>query len=109
MKPTPADILVAIAKAESGDWIDPLQEPIHWYCELYDGAGQPAGNGCGHSAAEAAAMAWLHRWAPGALADAYVEEGSVPFDVPDGWRFELTPPWQVSLAHFDPSTWEFPD
>jgi hypothetical protein len=23
-----------------------------------------------------------------------VAPGEVPYDVPDGWRFELTPPWQ---------------
>jgi hypothetical protein len=40
------------------------------------------------------AMAWLHVWAPDALIEAYVEPGNIPSDVPDGWRFELTPPWQ---------------
>jgi hypothetical protein len=24
----------------------------------------------------------------------YVAPGEVPYDVPDGWRFELRPPWQ---------------
>ena len=48
---------------------------------------------------QAMAMAWLHYWAPDALIDAYVEQGSVPFEVPDGFHFELTPPWQSSLEY----------
>jgi hypothetical protein len=24
----------------------------------------------------------------------HVAPGEAPYDVPDGWRFELTPPWQ---------------
>jgi len=39
------------------------------------------------------AMAWLHLWAPDALVAAYVDLDSIPLAVPDGWRFELTPPW----------------
>jgi hypothetical protein len=39
-------------------------------------------------------LAWLCKWAPDALCKQYIEPGSVPFDVPDGWRFELIPPWQ---------------
>jgi hypothetical protein len=99
-KPTPADIVIAIAKAESGDWIDPLYEPIHWNCDLYAPDGRRAGDGGAHTAAQAMAMAWLCVWAPDALIDAYVEPGGVPFDVPDGWRFELTPPWKASLEQF---------
>jgi len=30
MKPTPADIAIAIAKAELGDWIDPTDVPLCW-------------------------------------------------------------------------------
>jgi hypothetical protein len=93
-KPTPADILVAIGNAESGDWIDPSAEPVNWLCELYAPDGSNAGNGNAHTAAQAMAMAWLSWWAPDALINAYVEPGSVPFDVPDGWRFKLTPPWK---------------
>ena len=96
-KPTPADIIVAIAKAESGDWINPSDEPINWFCELYDPDGKPAGNGSAHTAAQAMAMAWLCAWAPDALITAYVELGSVPFEIPDGWDFKLTPPWQSHL------------
>jgi hypothetical protein len=91
-KPTPADI--AIAKAELGDWIDSPVEPVNWLCDLYDPEGKHAGDGTGHTAREATALAWLCAHAPDALIDRYVEPGTVPYDVPDGWRFELTPPWQ---------------
>jgi hypothetical protein len=32
------ELHTAIAKAEAGDWIDPVDEPIHWY------AGRLGGN-----------------------------------------------------------------
>jgi len=35
--------------------------------QLYDSNGHWAGEGCGHTAAEAMALAWLHVWAPDAL------------------------------------------
>jgi hypothetical protein len=38
------------------------------------------------------AMAWLHVQAPDALIEAAVDENSIEFEVPAGWRFELTPP-----------------
>jgi hypothetical protein len=94
MKPSPADIAIAIAKAELGDWIDPTDVPLNWSCELYTPNGERAGDGNAHTAAEAMALAWLCAWAPNALIDRRVEVNSVPYDVPDGWRFELTPPWQ---------------
>jgi hypothetical protein len=28
------------------------------------------------------------------MIDGYVEPGSVPYEVPEGYRFELTPPWK---------------
>ena len=68
-KPTAADILIAIGKAESGDWIDPTDVPFRWSCELYDPAGKRVGDGV----------------------------GPVPFKVPDGWRFELTPPFAAAI------------
>jgi hypothetical protein len=40
--------------------------------------------------------------APDALIINHVAPGEVPYDVPDGWRFELRPPWHripLSLAH----------
>jgi hypothetical protein len=93
-KPTRADIDYAIELAEQGGWIDPSEVPINWLCELYDPEGECVGNGNGHTAGEAMGLAWLHVHAPDALTDAYVEPGSVPLDIPPGWRFELTPPWQ---------------
>jgi|SRR5215472_5870280 len=93
-RPTSADIAIAIANAELGDWIDPLNTPLNWLCELYDLEGKRVGDGNGHTAREAMAMAWLCVHAPDALTEAYVEPGTVPYHVPDGWRFELIPPWQ---------------
>jgi hypothetical protein len=95
-KPTPADIAVAIAKAESGDWIDPVDVPFRWSCHLYDDVHERhVGDGDAHTPNEAMALAWLSVHAPDALSNAYVEPGSVPYDVPDeGWHFELTPPWR---------------
>jgi hypothetical protein len=41
----------------------------------------------------AMAMAWVGAFAPDGIVNAYVELGTVPYNVPDdGWRFELTPP-----------------
>jgi len=93
MKPTPADIAIAIAKAELGDWIDPTDVPLCWMCLLYDPDGMLVTDGCAPTANEAMAFAWLLVHAPDALHNAYVEPGSVPYDIPLGWRFELTPPW----------------
>jgi hypothetical protein len=93
-KPTRADIDYAIELAEQGGWIDPIYVPIRWSCELYNPEGQYAGDGDGYTPGEAMAMAWLCAMAPDALIDAYVEPGSVPLDIPPGWRFELAPPWQ---------------
>jgi hypothetical protein len=44
-KPSPADIAVAIGRAESGDWLDPEASPVDWLCRLYDRAGQCVGDG----------------------------------------------------------------
>ena len=93
-KPSCGDIIVAIAKAERGDWIDPSKVPINWQCILFDPDGVRSGDGNAYTANEAMALAWLHCWAPGALIAARVERDSVPFHVPDGWYFELTPPWE---------------
>jgi hypothetical protein len=88
--PSSADIIIAIAKAEAGDWIDPSKAPV----KLFDPDGVRSGDGNAYTANEAMALAWLHCWAPDALIDARVEPGSAPFHVPDGWYFELTPPWE---------------
>jgi hypothetical protein len=93
MRPTPADILIAIAKAELGDWIDPSEVPLNWACDLYSPEGHRF-DGNADTPAIAMALAWLHAWAPDALITGYVEPGTVPFAIPDDWRFELTPPWR---------------
>jgi hypothetical protein len=96
-RPTSADIVVTIGKVAATDWIDPAVEPIYWDCQLYDSNGDWAGEGCGHTAAEAMALAWLHFWAPDALIKGWVEPGEVPFEIPNSWHFKLTPPWRSSL------------
>jgi hypothetical protein len=93
LKPTPADILAAIAKAELGDWIDPSEVPLNWLAELHSPKGRVY-NGNADTPEEAMALAWLSVWAPDALINGYVKPGSVPFEIPAGWRFELTPPWR---------------
>jgi hypothetical protein len=97
-KPSPSDIATAIEAAETGDWIDPSEEPINWYAILHDPDGKQVGNGNAHTPREAMAFAWLCAWAPDALIDAYVEPGSVPFTIPDGWSFELFPPGKNQTA-----------
>ena len=92
MKPAPADIRRAIDMARLGTWIDPTDVPVRWNCFLFDPEGARAGDGDGRTGEDAMALAWLHCWAPDALVDAYVEDGTVPLEVPDGWRFELLPP-----------------
>jgi hypothetical protein len=94
MKPSSADILVALGKVAAGDFIDPARTPMNWLCQLYDPGGALVGDGSGHTAAEAMAMAWVAAWVPDALIKGRVDGGEVPYNVPDGWRFELTPPWR---------------
>jgi hypothetical protein len=89
-RPTADDIREAIKSAETGDWIDPSEQPNCWECILYNPDGQPAGNGHAHTPGKAMGLAWLHFWVPDALVEAYVAPDSVPFTIPDGWRFELT-------------------
>jgi hypothetical protein len=89
-RPTADDILEAIKSAETGDWIDPSEQPNCWECILYAPDGRRVGNGHAHTPEKAMALAWLHVWAPDALVEAYVEPGMVPLSVEDGWRFELT-------------------
>ena len=59
MRPSAADILVAIAKAELGEWIDPSDETLSgvWECVLYDEHGAKVGDGHAFTAAEAMALA----------------------------------------------------
>jgi hypothetical protein len=92
--PSPADIAVAIGKVQADDWIDPLETPLNWLCLLYDSEGFEIANGNAHTPREAMALAWIACCSPDALIDGYVEPGSVPYEVPEGYRFELTPPWK---------------
>jgi hypothetical protein len=84
---------IAIAKAELGEWLNPPDSPIRWSCELYDPEGKHVGDGDAPTASGAMALAWLCAWAPDALINRRIEPGQVPYDGPDGWRFELAPPW----------------
>ena len=63
-KPTPADIRIAIANAESGNWIDPSVTPVNWGCRLYQPNGEFAVDGQALTADQAMAMAWLNCWGP---------------------------------------------
>ena len=69
-KPSPEDIKRAIRQAETGDWIDPLEEIISSDCVLTDSRGRRICDGRAHSAVEAMALAWLGAWAPDALINA---------------------------------------
>jgi hypothetical protein len=90
--PTPLDIADAITKIEEAEWIDPSEVTVHWDCKLYAPEGKEMGEGHADTAGEAMALAWIHAHAPDALINAEVELGQVPYNIPEGWRFELTPP-----------------
>jgi hypothetical protein len=95
MRPTPADIAAAIEIIEAGEWIDPEGlAPTYWSCELYNPENKCVGNGIADTPGVAMAMAWIHVWWPDALIDCYVPAG-MPWNVPEGWRFELTPPAEL--------------
>jgi hypothetical protein len=104
MKPTPIDIADAIAKIEAGpdpvsgeyEFPDYLDPGSHWYCALYDPDGQRACDGFEDTAGGAMAMAWVGAHAPEAIVNQHVELGAVPYNVSEGWRFELTPPQEVT-------------
>jgi hypothetical protein len=38
------------AKAELGDWLEPIVAPINWFCELYDPEGKRVGDSNGRTA-----------------------------------------------------------
>ena len=94
MKPTAFDIIHAIEMVYRGDWIDPDDYPDDcWACDVYDANGMRIGDGDGFSAGEAMGLAWICVWYPDALIDGRIPHNViVPYCVPDGWRFELTPP-----------------
>jgi len=91
MKPTPADIIIAIGKVQAGDWIDPTDRRALFSCRLFDPTGRCVGDGDAYTAGEAMALAWIHVHAPDALWKGRVELGEVPYEGPEGWRFEVTP------------------
>jgi hypothetical protein len=106
-RPTVTDILMAIARVNAGDWFDPYDDdplrcrPLYWACDIYDPSGARAGNGCGRSAGEAMAMAWLLLHALDAIGERPMDIGEVPFEIPAGWRFELSLPWRAKRTPSD--------
>jgi hypothetical protein len=73
-----------------------------WSCELYSPNGECVSNGAGGTVEEAMVSAWLHYWAPKHLLAPFdVESGTIPFVVPEGWRFEVRAPWKNSAAISD--------
>jgi hypothetical protein len=101
MKPSPADIDLAIQLAELGGWLDPSDHSpgLLWHCDLIGPDGTRYGDGDARTAGEAMALAWLAYWQPDALWLERVELGSVPYNIPDDWRFELTPPSRGKHLH----------
>ena len=89
MKPSSADILLAIGKVVADNWPDPVVEPL-WLCDAYE-EGSLAGSGAGHTVNEAMAMAWISVWWDGVLE---FESDAVPIDIPGGWTFKFTGFWQ---------------
>jgi hypothetical protein len=95
-KPSATDIVTAIEMIEADEWIDPLGlAPTYWSCELYDPKGCRVGDGDADTPGLAMAMAWLCYWSPDALIAGEVFD-DVPLIVPDGFRFELTPPVEIA-------------
>jgi hypothetical protein len=100
MKPTPTDIADAIAKCEAGpdpvsgeyEFLDYRDAGSHWFCVLYDPEGKRVCDGFDDTTGAAMAMAWVGAHAPDGIINQHVELGTVPYNVPEGWRFELTPP-----------------
>lgn len=66
-RPSVVDITIAVARVNAGDWFDPYEhedeplryQPLYWACDIFDLGGKHAGDGCGRSAGEALAMAWI--------------------------------------------------
>jgi hypothetical protein len=97
MKPTASDIATAIEIIEAEEWIDPLGlAPTYWSCELFNPENRRVSDGAAWTPGVAMAMAWINYWWPDACIDCHVPTGEMPWNVPDGWSFELTPP--VELA-----------
>jgi hypothetical protein len=95
-KPTANDIAAAVGIIEADECIDSYLAPIYWSCDLYTPENCLASNGMGDTPGAAMALAWIHLWWPDGIIDCYVPPGEVPWPVPDGWRFELTPPVEIA-------------
>ena len=46
---------------------------LYWACDIFDLGGKHAGDGCGRSAGEALAMAWIMLWALDAIGKRPIE------------------------------------
>jgi hypothetical protein len=96
-RPSVVDITIAVARINAGDWFDPYEhddeplryQPLYWACDIFDLGGKHAGDGCGRSAGEALAMAWIMLWALDAIGARPIEIDEVPLEIPPGWRFKL--------------------
>jgi hypothetical protein len=105
-RPSVVDITIAVARVNAGDWFDPYEhddeplryQPLYWACDIFDLGGKHAGDGCGRSAGEALAMAWIMLWALDAIGERPIEIDEVPLEIPPGWRFKLIPPWVSKRA-----------
>jgi hypothetical protein len=92
MKPTPTDIADAIAKCEAGP--DPVSGEYEFldYRDAGSQEGKRVCDGFDDTAGAAMAMGWVGAHALDGIINQHVELGTVPYNVPEGWRFELTPP-----------------
>jgi hypothetical protein len=89
--PTASDIAAAIELVEAGEWIDPDRlASTYWRCELYTPENKRVADGVADTPGEAMGLAWVAAWTD-ALINQHVPAG-VPYEVLEGWRFELTPP-----------------
>jgi hypothetical protein len=90
MKPMTIDILRVCANIAVRDWIDPLAESgnTYWDCTLVDLQGNHVGDGQACRYEDAMALAWICYWDPDALINGEARE--IPYNVPPGWRFELS-------------------
>jgi hypothetical protein len=102
-KPTATDIVDAIGIIERDEWIDTGIYHLQtcWSAEVYMPDGRCVGNGSADTPGLAMAMAWICYWDNDALCRGEVEEEYVPLTVPDGWRFELTPPDELARLPYD--------
>jgi hypothetical protein len=91
VRPLPDAIAAALAAAREGRFFDPSDHDSFWECCLYEGDCQ-VGEGCGATASEAMAYAWIHCHAPEGLNDPAELVDVPPVCGGDEWSFVLTPP-----------------